>query len=251
DDGAIWTAIDGVANPSAVAATLTVLVPANQPVGKMAEYRVLVSSDEGCDVFSTVAVLNVVKDYGFDDDAIVKAGQNNNENAVAGAVYTYTVMVENKGPSTILDGTTLYFRDIVSSGQTIQSVDFGGVNPTVGTNGRFDLQMVNDITAGATFSFDVTVLVDAAAPNTIRNTVYIWQDDPNTDVDNPDAQAETPPIDVDRDYGFDDDAIVKAGQNNNENAVAGSEYTYTVTVTNQGPSVIMGGTDIHFRELDR
>src|SRR5690606_33782616 len=195
------------------------------------------------------AVLNVVKDYGFDDDAIVKAGQNNNENAVAGAVYTYTVMVENKGPSTILDGKTLYFRDIVSSGQTIQSVDFGGVNPTVGTNGRFDLQMVNDITAGATFSFDVTVFVDAAAPNTIRNTVYIWQDDPNTDVDNPDAQAETPPIDVDRDYGFDDDAIVKAGQNNNENALAGNEYTYTVTVTNQGPSVIMSGTAIHFREL--
>src|SRR5690606_15850631 len=192
--------------------------------------------------------IDVDRDYGFDDDAIVKAGQNNNENALAGNEYTYTVTVTNQGPSIIMSGTAIHFRELPSAGQTVTGISYNGSPVSWDAEGLFQIAVANDVAVNGTFNFDVTVLVDAAAPATISNKVYVWQDAP-TDIDTPEGEAETPPIDVDRDYGFDDDAIVKAGQNNNENAVAGSEYTYTVTVTNQGPSVIMGGTAIHFREL--
>src|SRR5699024_153868 len=193
--------------------------------------------------------IDVDRDYGFDDDAISKAGQNNNENAVAGDDYTYTVTVENQGPSTILDGTTLYFQDVVSNGQTLTSVTYEGNTVTPDSDGLFSLDIVGDVDAGDTFSFDVTVDVSSDAPSTINNTIHIWTDDPGTDLDNPDGTATTPDIDVDRDYGFDDGAISKSGQNNNENAVAGDEYTYTVTVENQGPSTILDGTALYFQDV--
>src|SRR5690606_41131328 len=85
--------------------------------------------------------------------------------------------------------------------------------------GLFQVAVDNDVAVNGTFNFDVTVLVDAAAPATINNKVYVCQAAP-TDIDTPERAAETPPIDVDRDYGFDDDAIAKAGQNNNENRSA-------------------------------
>src|SRR5699024_7505859 len=196
--------------------------------------------------------IDVDRDYGFDDGAISKSGQNNNENAVAGDEYTYTVTVENQGPSTILDGTTLYFQDVVSNGQTLTSVTYEGNTVTPDSDGLFSLDVVGDIAVNQTITFDVEVDVSADAPSTINNTIHIWADDPGTDVDNlptPDGTAETPDIDVDRDYGFDDDAISKAGQNNNENAVAGDDYTYTVTVENQGPSTILDRTALHFQDV--
>src|SRR5699024_5672198 len=196
--------------------------------------------------------IDVDRDYGFDDGAISKAGQNNNENAVAGDGYTYTVTVENQGPSTILDGTTLYFQDVVSSGQILTSVTYEGNTVTPDSDGLFSLDISGDVEAGDTFSFDVTVGVSSDAPSTINNTIHIWADNPGTDVDNlptPDGTATTPDIDVDKDYGFDDGAISKAGQNNNENAVAGDDYTYTVTVENQGPSTILDGTTLYFQDV--
>src|SRR5699024_8985377 len=178
---------------------------------------------------------------------------NGNENAVAGDEYTYTVTVENQGPSTILDGTTLYFQDVVSNGQDIVEITSNkGTVSTVGAAGEFELEVTTAVAPNETFTLTVEVDVSADAPSTINNTIHIWADDPGTDVDNlptPDGTAETPDIDVDRDYGFDDDAISKAGQNNNENAVAGDDYTYTVTVENQGPSTILDGTALYFQDV--
>src|SRR5699024_665335 len=198
---------------------------------------------------ATTPDIDVDRDYGFDNGAISKVGQNGNENAVAGDEYTYTVTVENQGPSTILDGTTLYFQDVVSSGQTLTSVAYEGNTITPDSDGLFSLDVVGDIAVNQTITFDVTVDVSSDAPSTINNTIHIWADDPGTDLDNPDGTATTPDIDVDRDYGFDDGAISKSGQNNNENAVAGDEYTYTVTVENQGPSTILDGTTLYFQDV--
>src|SRR5699024_8694572 len=175
---------------------------------------------------------------------------NGNENAVAGDEYTYTVTVENQGPSTILDGTTLYFQDVVSNGQDIVEITSNkGTVSTVGAAGEFELEVTTAVAPNETFTLTVEVDVSSDAPSTINNTIHIWADDPGTDLDNPDGTATTPDIDVDKDYGFDDGAISKAGQNNNENAVAGDDYTYTVTVENQGPSTILDGTTLYFQDV--
>src|SRR5699024_8593011 len=131
----------------------------------------------------------------------------------------------------------------------LTEVNYEGTALTPDSDGLFSLDISGDVDAGDTFSFDVTVDVSSDAPSTINNTIHIWADDPGTDLDNPDGTATTPDIDVDRDYGFDDGAISKAGQNNNENAVAGDDYTYTVTVENQGPSTILDGTTLYFQDV--
>src|SRR5690606_20845055 len=101
-----WEVEDGtdnwipVSDVTSTEATLTIPVPADQSEGVLGNYRVVITgTDGGCQVISSPAIISVVKDYGIDDGAITKAGQNNNENAVAGKDYTYSVTVENQGPS--------------------------------------------------------------------------------------------------------------------------------------------------------
>src|SRR5699024_11907741 len=118
---------------------------------------------------ATTPYIDVDRDYVIDDGAISKAGQNNNENAVAGDDYTYTVTVENQGPSTILDGTTLYFQDVVSNGQILTSVTYEGNTVTPDSDGLFSLDVVGDIAVNQTITFDVEVDVSADAPSTINN----------------------------------------------------------------------------------
>src|SRR5699024_10290963 len=194
--------------------------------------------------------IDVDRDYGFDDGAISKSGQNNNENAVAGDEYTYTVTVENQGPSTILDGTTLYFQDVVSNGQTLTSVTYEGNTVTPDSDGLFSLDVVGDIAVNQTITFDVTVDVSADAPSTINNTIHIWADDPGTDLGTPDGTATTPDIDVDRDYGLGEDgALIKVAKEGEDAiAIAGEEFEYTITLTNKGKSTIKEGTELYFQD---
>src|SRR5699024_1845064 len=110
---------------------------------------------------------------------------NGNENAVAGDEYTYTVTVENQGPSTILDGTTLYFQDVVSNGQDIVEITSNkGTVSTVGAAGEFELEVTTAVAPNETFTLTVEVDVSSDAPSTINNTIHIWANDPGTDLDN-------------------------------------------------------------------
>src|SRR5690606_23606249 len=122
---------------------------------------------------ATAGPIDVDRDYGFDDDAIAKVGQNSNENAVAGSTYTYTVTVENQGPSTIANGTLVYFRDVLTTGQTLTGISYNGSAVTVDGNGLFNIAVAGAVAVNGTFTFDVSVLVAADAPATISNTVHI------------------------------------------------------------------------------
>src|SRR5690606_40302179 len=116
------------------------------------------SSPEGTD---TTDDYPVDRDYGFDDDAISKVGDA--ATATAGSAYTYTVTVENQGPSVILGGTALYLQDVVSAGQTITGItSASGAVGTIGADGEFTFTPTAAIAAGGTFSLTVTVDVDAA-----------------------------------------------------------------------------------------
>src|SRR5690606_40013637 len=70
----------------------------------------------------------------------------------------------------------------------------------------------------------------------------LWQDAP-TDIDTPDGEDETPPIDVDRTSKM---SITKVADQTR--VKAGEETTFTVTITNEGPSVMESGRVITLKE---
>ncbi|MBE8720683.1 Ig-like domain-containing protein [Sphingobacterium pedocola] len=242
DGGATWLDVAG-----ATTASLDVVVPATQTEGVFGSYRVLVTSDAGCIVESAPAVLNVVKDYGFDDDAITKVGDA--PTATAGTSYSYTVTVENKGPSVIQAGTALFLQDVVSSGQTVTGItSTGGTLGVIGTAGEFTFTPTAAIAVNGTFSLTVTVDVDAAiTADIINNTIKIWSTDPAGDYTTPEGTAMSPDIPVERDYGWGDpDAVEKTGDA--ATATAGEAYSYTVTLTNKGTSTILPATTLYLQD---
>ncbi|ERJ59381.1 hypothetical protein M472_11410 [Sphingobacterium paucimobilis HER1398] len=192
----------------------------------------------------------VIRKYGFDDDAITKVGDA--PSAVAGKPYSYTVTVNNNGPSTIMNGTSIYFQDVVSAGQKLVSVtSTTGTASLDASTGLFTLVLNKDIAKDASFTLNITVDVDAGAPKEISNTIHIWQDNPGSDVNNlpvPDGTATTDPIPVERDYGWGEPgAVVKVGDA--VEAIAGEEFSYTVTLTNKGASTILDGTELRLQDV--
>ena len=236
----LTVSVDVAADIAADIVNNTINVWSDDPAG---DY----STPEGTD---TTPDYPVGRDYGFDDDHIAKvAVEGASAVAVAGEEFAYTVTVTNAGPSTILNGTTLYLLDELSAGQAISSITSTGVtvNGAPDADGFFTVTANADIAAGGTFTLTVTADVAAdIAADEVSNTIHIWADDPAGVYDNPDGTATTPPYPVDRDYGFDNDHIAKvAVDGTSAVATAGEEFAYTVTVTNAGPSTILSGTTLY------
>ncbi|WP_188508644.1 Ig-like domain-containing protein, partial [Parapedobacter pyrenivorans] len=193
----------------------------------------------------------VNRDYGLAGNITKIAADGTDAVAVAGEAFDYTVTVVNGGPSTILSGTVLYLQDELSTGQTISGIVAGSTNITMGTvvaDGSFTVTANEDIEV--TEQFTLTVTADVAgdiAEDEVNNTINIWSEDPAGDYSTPEGTFTTPDYPVDRDYGFDDDAITKVGDA--PRATAGTAYTYTVTVENQGPSTILGGTAVYLQDV--
>ncbi|WP_188754065.1 DUF11 domain-containing protein, partial [Parapedobacter defluvii] len=181
----------------------------------------------------------VDRDYGFDDDAIEKIGTFSNGvlvNAVAGEEYTYTVTVTNQGPSDIAAGTVIYFQDLVSPGQTLTGISYQG-SPVAfdASTGRFALPVSAAVPVGGSFSFEVTVNVDAGVTGTIENTIRIWQDDPGATPPTPDGEKTTDPIPVDQ---LTDLSVLKTVDNTAP--YVGSNVVFTIVASNNGPSDATG-----------
>src|SRR5690606_24752491 len=89
----------------------------------------------------------------------------------------------------------------------------------------------------------VTATVDADAPETIANGIDVWGPDKDPEIDPKDDEDNTPPIPVDRvsTLGITkvaDEARVKAGEST----------SFTLTITNNGPSFIQVGKEISLTE---
>ncbi|WP_257659007.1 Ig-like domain-containing protein, partial [Parapedobacter lycopersici] len=157
----------------------------------------------------------VDRDYGLAGNITKIAADGTDAVAIAGEAFDYTVTVVNGGPSTILDGTVLYLQDELSTGQTISGIVAGSANITVGpvaADGSFTVTANEDIEE--TEQFTLTVTADVAgdiAVDEVNNTINIWSTDPAGDYSTPEGTFTTPDYPVDRDYGFDDDAIAKVG----------------------------------------
>jgi len=233
----LTVAVDVAADITADVVNNTINVWSEDPAG---DY----STPEGTD---TTPDYPVDRDYDFGGDNVVKAAVDGAAAvAVAGEEFAYTVTVTNGGPSTITAGTVLYLQDELSAGQSINSITAGSANVTVGSvgaDGFFTVTANADIADGETFSLTVTANVDADAPATINNTINIWSNDPAGDPSNPDGSDTTP------DYPVDRESVLSITKDANDDRVtAGESTSFTLTITNEGPSAIASGEVINLGE---
>jgi len=161
--------------------------------------------------------------------------------AVGGGLLTYTITAFNNGPSNatsvfMVDDLTLQPVDLASvTLSNITGYDTCSYNSGIVT--CFAALLAPNLPPGAAPSVTVTMRVnpDAATFSPINNDAFLfWADtDPNTP-DTAIASTSTPVVNL-TDITVKKDASPDA-------VTAGQNITYTIKVTNNGPSVAPGGT---------
>jgi uncharacterized repeat protein (TIGR01451 family) len=152
----------------------------------------------------------------------------------AGAVLTYTLVYSNDGPSYAQD---VYLVDVLTG-----EVAFGGV---VSQPGEWDgppsydagppatlTWYTSSLPSGASGTIVFTVTVDSGASGVVTNSASIYSNMPDTSLGGNEDQEVTG-IDIAADLG-----IEKAGDP--KTVAAGERLTYTLRVTNHGPSDATG-----------
>ncbi|MFL9845388.1 choice-of-anchor L domain-containing protein, partial [Flavobacterium rhizosphaerae] len=155
---------------------------------------------------------------------IVVVNTNNQYNYIVGQPSVYTVTVTNNGPA---DATNVVVSNPIPAG--ITGFSWVGDNGSSGTNTAIN-DAVGTLAAGQTITYTVTLNVPAAYNNpTLESTVTVTSDTPDP---NPACDACT---DIDVDTPLADIVVV----NTDDTLIftPGTTAVYTVTVTNNGPSV--------------
>jgi uncharacterized repeat protein (TIGR01451 family) len=149
--------------------------------------------------------------------------------ATPGETLTYTIDLSNAGLS---DATNVVIADTLPAGVSFVSGAVGTTAATVsGSTVNYD---VGTLAAGASTTATLVVQIDPATTGALTNQVTVTADAGDTDPANDDAAVTTtltPAIDL---------AVTKAVSETT--AAAGSELTYTITVSNAGPSAATGVT---------
>src|SRR5690606_17391807 len=162
----------------------------------------------------------------------------------AGTATTFTLTVTNNGPSVIESGKAINLTERPGEGVTITGYEVTGGAATVAGNGNTAVLTTTDkIAVGGTITVKVAATVDANAPATITNGISVWGPDKDPENEDPDDEDDTPEIPVDPNSTLSivkvaDQARVKAGENT----------TFTLTITNEGPSPVANGATIQLTE---
>src|SRR5690606_8231458 len=161
-----------------------------------------------------------------------------------GGTTSFTVTVTNDGPSVIASGMNISLVERPGSGLTITGYEVTGSNATVvGTGNTATVTTTTAIPVGGTITVVVSADVDADAGETITNGITVWGPDKDPENDPEDDEADTPPIPVDREYNLTIDKVADEAR-----VKAGEPTTFTVTITNNGPSVMEIGKAIALLE---
>ena len=172
------------------------------------------NSDSDTDTLTPLAGLVITKDDG-------------QTTAVPGTSTTYTITVGNAGPSDVT-GATL--SDPLPAGVTAATWTFvaavGGGSVTGPASGSGALSTTVDLPAGATVTFSFTATIDPAATGMLVNTATITPP-AGTPVSDADTDTLTPQADL---------SVTK--DDGKTTAVPGNGNTYTITVSNAGPSTV-------------
>jgi uncharacterized repeat protein (TIGR01451 family) len=153
------------------------------------------------------------------DLAVAKA--DDPDPVIAGTPLTYTLTITNHGPS---DATAVVVTDNLPS-----DVTFGSATPSKGSyNDSTGVWAVDSLTNGSSATLALTVTVAPSTRGTITNHATISANETDTQPAN-DTVAEGTLVNAQADL-----AVAKA--DDPEPVIAGTPLTYTLTVTNYGPS---------------
>ncbi len=155
------------------------------------------------------------------DIAVVK--QSDNQTAVPGQLFTYTIIVSNFGPA---DAESVLLTDNIPTNilNPQYSIDDGGIfQPWTGSLN------LGTIEAGGVRIVLIRGTVSPTATGVITNTATVSSPTPDPNPENNTSTLETPVAVVEADV-----AVVK--QSNQAIAEPGELFSYTITVNNFGPS---------------
>jgi len=147
--------------------------------------------------------------------------------ATPGLPVTYAIVAHNAGPSAVVGATVLDTVPADLGGASWTCTGSGG--GTCPPSGSGDIAATVDLPVGASATFTLTGTVAAGASGSLSNTATIAPPAGTTDPDLGDNSA----TDTDTLVGRADIETHKDGPGA---VFAGSQITYTVTVTNHGPS---------------
>lgn len=182
----------------------------------------------GTPLDATLTSLDVI------DLAITKTDANSTE--VPGTSVTFTIVVSNSGPAPAVDATVADDFPAILTGCITTSVAVGATGNDAGpVAGDFTDTGVN-LPVGATVTYTSSCTIDAAATGSLINTATVTGAAGQLECDTADNGATdtdtlTPSADV---------AVTKT--NGVTDIDAGSSTTYTIVVSNAGPSVATGVT---------
>ncbi len=147
----------------------------------------------------------------------------------SGATLAYTIVVTNNGPST---ATGVVMTDTLPAGVTFTSAST--TNGTVGAAGNIVTANLGTLASGASATILVNVRVDDSTLGSILNTAVVTANETELNLANNTANEPTlvnPLVDV---------SVVKS--DDIDPVSAGSQLTYTLVVSNSGPSTATGVT---------
>ena len=223
--GTITCTIPSLASGTTATFTLTGHVPAGTASGTTFSNTATVSSktsDDNPDNNSSLFDFTVSSS----DLAITKTGP---ASAASGGPISWTITASNNGPDT---STPTTFSDPLPAGTTFVSIvqntgpTFLCSTPSVGSNGSVTCSIGN-FASGASAQFTVTANIDPSATGTLSDTATISGPNADTNPGNDSATAVTT-VTTSADL-----SVNKSGP---ATANAGTNITYTVTLTNNGPS---------------
>ncbi|HEY3053185.1 MAG TPA: DUF11 domain-containing protein, partial [Thermoanaerobaculia bacterium] len=160
------------------------------------------------------------------DLAVTKTGP---ASVTAGQNATFTVVVANNGPS---DAQTVSLTDAVPANSTFVSESqtsgpaFTCTTPPVGATGTVTCNS-SSLAAGTTATFSIVVKVNSSATGSVVNTASVSATTSDPNAANNSATASSPNT-LSADL-----AVTKSGP---ASVTAGQNATFTVVVTNNGPS---------------
>ncbi|MCW3461912.1 DUF7927 domain-containing protein [Chitinophaga nivalis] len=155
----------------------------------------------------------------------------NPTNAVAGQALTYTITVTNNGPSTLQPGETFVVRDQLPAGFIADTY-----TPSAGiyTSASGNWTGVT-LRSGNSVTLSITGKVSASfAGGSLSNTVAVT---PPPDVTDPTPGKDTLVTPVGKTV-----EVVVTKTDNTTTYTPGTNTTYQITITNNGPSDLTGGT---------
>lgn len=179
------------------------------------------NTDNDIDTPDPQADLQITKDDGLDE-------------YVPGTVITYTIVVSNTGPSDVISAVVSDPKPAQIFSWDWSCVTSGGATCTPQSGLTGDFSDTVDMPAGSVITYTVVSAISSSATGNLENIVTVTPPDgitdptPDNNTDNDiDTQNSEADLGVTKDDGL---TIISAGQT----------ITYTVTVSNAGPSDALG-----------